>query len=133
MLLHLALKTSVSGPRYLALRAWVSGLGHVWLTERRIMRQAASLSLGETCVGVMVAGGRWSVISVADSTIENAPRTSADGRMHACTQQVTLYIRLFQILCEKNCSHILVVHLTSKWWCGNRKMTLFFHCKFSSI
>jgi hypothetical protein len=53
------------------------------------MRQAASLSLGETCVGVMVAGSRWSVISVAGSAIENAPRTSSDARTH---RQVTLYI-----------------------------------------
>jgi hypothetical protein len=37
---------------------------------------------------------------------------------------------LFQILCEKSCNHILVVHVTSKWWSGNRKDDIFFHCKF---
>ncbi len=42
------------------------------------MRQAASLSLRETCVGVMVAGSQWSVISMAGSAIENAPRTSLE-------------------------------------------------------
>jgi hypothetical protein len=46
------------------------------------MRQAASLSLGETCVGVMVAGSRWSVFSVAGSTIENAPKMLSDARTH---------------------------------------------------
>jgi hypothetical protein len=33
---------------------------------------------------------------------------------------------LLQILCEKNCSHILVVHLTSKWWHGNRNDDIIF-------
>jgi hypothetical protein len=33
---------------------------------------------------------------------------------------------LFQILWEKNCSHILVVHLISKWWHDNKKNDIIF-------
>jgi len=33
---------------------------------------------------------------------------------------------LFQILCEKNCNHILVVHLTNRWWHSNRKDDIVF-------
>jgi hypothetical protein len=28
---------------------------------------------------------------------------------------------LLQILCEKSCNHILLVHLTGRLWCGNRR------------
>jgi len=40
---------------------------------------------------------------------------------------------LFQILCVKNCSHIVMVHLTSRWWHGDKKDDIFFHFKFSFI
>jgi hypothetical protein len=34
--------------------------------------------------------------------------------------------KLFQILCEKNCNHILMVHLISKWWRTNMKNDIVF-------
>jgi hypothetical protein len=40
---------------------------------------------------------------------------------------------LFQIFRVKSCSHISMVHLTSKWWHGNKKDDVIFHYKFSSI
>jgi hypothetical protein len=33
---------------------------------------------------------------------------------------------LFQILCENGCNHILMVHLTNRWWYGNRKDNVVF-------
>jgi hypothetical protein len=67
----LDLKTSIFGSQDLGFRTqidrhWVSGPGRT-----------------HTRVGVMAAGSRWSVISVAESTIENAPRTSSDRRTDA--------------------------------------------------
>jgi hypothetical protein len=40
---------------------------------------------------------------------------------------------LFQILRVKNCSHIVMMHLTIRWWHGNMEDDVFFHYKFSSI
>jgi hypothetical protein len=33
---------------------------------------------------------------------------------------------LLQILCEKSCNHILMVHLNSRWWHNNRKDDIIF-------
>jgi hypothetical protein len=68
----LDLRTWVSGPRYLALKIWVSRLRQ---TDTGFQDLDARM---HARVGVMAAGSRWSVISVAGSAIENAPKTSSN-------------------------------------------------------
>jgi hypothetical protein len=49
-----------------------------------------------------------------------------------CFKQLVIdYNRmLFQILHINNCSHIIMVHLTTRWWHGNRKDDVFFITSF---
>jgi len=49
--------------------------------------------------------------------------------MIKCSKQLVIDFNnrtLFQILRAKNCSHILMVHLTSKQWRDNRKANVIF-------
>ncbi len=94
----LGFKTSINGHW-----VWLSGPGFQDLDRRTdighrklsILRSSYLFPVTFLCVhrhfslrpvvGVMAAGSRWSVISMAGFAIENAPRTSSDERTHAQT------------------------------------------------
>jgi hypothetical protein len=62
-------------------------------------------------------------------TLEEILSFATKKTMIKCPKQLVIDCNnkiLLQILCVKSCSRILVVHFTSKWWRGNRKVDVLF-------